>query len=222
MLVSSGLSLFFDFWTSIMLLSRSEILTSWLSLAPLFPPITSFWTHRPHLSKVEFWGSQNLSAHPHSSSHPEQDFPAYSNPPRSLLPSQLLRMSLSGLWMFVGQGCVWLILDPRPSHCSRHTPSAQPMCIGRMDGEGPLTWATQTPNLPPASCSASYGALVVCPITASPTLSISPAAILIQASGFTPGILYTVQLVFPFSFPPSLSLLSSLPFHLFFLFSHLT
>ena len=45
--------------------------------------------------------------------------------------------------------------------------------------------------------------------------------ILILTSGFSPRILCTVQLVFSFSFPPSLFLLSSLSFHHFYLFSHL-
>lgn len=49
----------------------------------------------------------------------------------------------------------------------------------------------------------------------------SPDIILIQTSGFVPRILYIAQLVFPFSFPPSLLLHSSFSFHHFYIFSHL-
>ena len=45
-------------------------------------------------------------AHPYISSHPEQDFPAHSNPPCSLLLSLHLQKGLWGLWAIWRQGCV--------------------------------------------------------------------------------------------------------------------
>lgn len=87
MLLSSVLSLFFGFWTSLVLLSRSDIFTSLKSpcfLLHIFSSLSSFLIHRPYLSKPELRGSLKLSVHPYVSSCTELDSPACSNPPYSL------------------------------------------------------------------------------------------------------------------------------------------
>ena len=86
----------------------------------------------------------------------------------------------------------------RPPHLSHSNPKPHPHLLFSQ------VWGSSDPPHHYLSCA-------LCP----------PAIILIQTSGFVPRILYTVQLVFPFSFPPFLFLPSSLSFHHFYLFSHL-